>query len=89
VLPWSPRCADWLRYGVQPKHAGPELVPGHCDAKAHEREHLGLRRLIAERRMAFVRLGRHVRLNSDAIEAFIAAGRVEPVRVPGPRGGRY
>ena len=36
-----------------------------------------LRRLIAERRIAFVRVGRHVRIDPANLEAFIAAGRVE------------
>jgi excisionase family DNA binding protein len=35
------------------------------------------RRLIAERRIAFVRVGRHVRIDPADLEAFIAAGRVE------------
>ena len=26
--PCSPRCANWLRYGIQPKNARPGLVPG-------------------------------------------------------------
>lgn len=38
-----------------------------------------VRRLIAERRIAFVKLGRHVRLSKADIDAFVAAGRVEPV----------
>ena len=37
-----------------------------------------VRRLIAERRIAFHKVGRHVRLRGDDLEAFIAAGRVEP-----------
>lgn len=37
-----------------------------------------IRRLIAERRIAFTKLGRHVRLARGDIERFIAAGRVEP-----------
>jgi excisionase family DNA binding protein len=37
-----------------------------------------IRRLIAERRIAFTKLGRHVRIDSTDIDAFIAAGRVEP-----------
>lgn len=37
-----------------------------------------VRRLIAERRIAFVKLGRHVRIADDDIAEFIAAGRVEP-----------
>ena len=36
-----------------------------------------LRRLITERRIAFVRVGRHVRIDPADLEAFIAAGRVE------------
>ncbi len=36
-----------------------------------------VRRLIAERRIAYVKLGRHVRIAADDLEAFIAAGRVE------------
>ncbi len=41
-LPCSEACANWLRYGVQPKDAGPGLVPGGCASKAHHRENLGL-----------------------------------------------
>ena len=36
-----------------------------------------VRRLIAERRIAYVKLGRHVRIGAGDLEAFIAAGRVE------------
>ncbi len=51
VLPCSPRCANWLRYGVQPKDAGRELAAGRCTAKAHDRHHLGLggRRVLVSR----------------------------------------
>jgi excisionase family DNA binding protein len=37
------------------------------------------RRLIAERRIRFVRVGRHVRIPESAVREFIAAGLVEPV----------
>ena len=37
------------------------------------------RRLIAERRIRFVRVGRHVRIPHSAIAEFIALGTVEPV----------
>ena len=40
-----------------------------------------VRRLIEERRIAFTRLGRHVRIEADALDAFVAAGRVEPLEV--------
>lgn len=37
------------------------------------------RRLIAERRIRFVRVGRHVRIPVTALEEFVSAGTVEPV----------
>jgi excisionase family DNA binding protein len=36
------------------------------------------RRLIAERRIRFTRIGRHVRIPESALNEFIAAGFVEP-----------
>jgi excisionase family DNA binding protein len=36
-----------------------------------------VRRLIAERRIAYVKVGRHVRLDPADVEAFIAASRVQ------------
>jgi excisionase family DNA binding protein len=41
-----------------------------------------VRRLIAERRIAFVKLGRHVRIAEADIDAFIEAGRVDPLPPP-------
>ncbi len=37
------------------------------------------RRLVAERRIRFVRVGRHVRIPASALEEFVAAGTVEPM----------
>lgn len=37
------------------------------------------RRLIAERRITFVKVGRHVRIPESAVEAFIADHTVQPV----------
>jgi excisionase family DNA binding protein len=37
------------------------------------------RRLIAERRIRFVRVGRHVRIPESAVREFVASGTVEPV----------
>ena len=36
-----------------------------------------VRRLVAERRIAYVKVGRHVRLDPTDVEAFIAGSRVE------------
>ena len=37
-----------------------------------------IRRLVAERRIAFAKLGKHVRIDSADLDAFVAAGRVAP-----------
>jgi excisionase family DNA binding protein len=37
------------------------------------------RRLVAERRIGFVRVGRHVRIPESAVDELIEAGTVEPV----------
>lgn len=39
------------------------------------------RRLVAERRIRFTRVGRHVRIPESALREFIEAGMVEPVNV--------
>ncbi len=44
-----------------------------------------IRRLIAERRIEFVKVGRHVRISESALHDFIDAGRYQ-IRYPGPDG---
>jgi excisionase family DNA binding protein len=44
------------------------------------------RRLIEERRITFVKLGRHVRIPESALDAFIAARTVQPRQVRRLRG---
>ena len=45
-------CANWLRYGVQPKNARQGRRPGHCTGKAHRPECLGFagRRVLVSRK---------------------------------------
>jgi excisionase family DNA binding protein len=38
-----------------------------------------VRRLIAERRIPFIKLGKFVRISTDDLDRFVAAGRVEPM----------
>ena len=59
--PCSPTCANWLRYGIEPKNPRPGLVPGACKGKAHRRDHLGYagRRVLVSRRWSGKTLADH------------------------------
>ncbi|MEW2356227.1 replication initiator [Spirillospora sp. NPDC029432] len=59
--PCSPTCANWLRYGVQPKNPRRGLTPGYCKGKAHRREHLGYggRRVLVSRKWSGKTLADH------------------------------
>ncbi|MGW1882804.1 helix-turn-helix domain-containing protein [Streptomyces sp. NPDC001970] len=46
------------------------------------------RRLIAERRIAFVKVGRHVRITESALDAYIDGNTVQPIRRRRARYGR-
>ena len=41
------------------------------------------RRLVEERRILFVRVGRYIRIPESAIREYIAGGTVEPIRIRG------
>jgi hypothetical protein len=59
--PCSARCANWLRYGIQPKNPRAGLTPGACKGKAHRREHLGYagRRVLVSRKWSGKTLADH------------------------------
>ena len=59
--PCSPTCANWLRYGIQPKNPRPGLVPGACKGKAHRPEHCGYagRRVLVSRKWSGKSLADH------------------------------
>jgi hypothetical protein len=59
--PCSPTCANWLRYGIQPKNPRPGLHPGACKGKAHRHEHLGYagRRVLVSRKWSGKTLADH------------------------------
>lgn len=46
-----------------------------------------VRRLIAERRIAFHKVGAHVRIAVTDLDAFVQAGRVEPITCASVLGG--
>jgi excisionase family DNA binding protein len=39
------------------------------------------RRLVAERRIRFTRVGRHIRIPESALREFLEAGTVEPIHI--------
>jgi excisionase family DNA binding protein len=43
-----------------------------------------VRRLVFQRRISYVKVGRHVRITASDLDAFIAAGRVEARSRPAP-----
>ncbi|MFD3685742.1 replication initiator [Nocardiopsis sp. NPDC058631] len=57
----SPRCSNWLRYGIQPNQAKAGMRPGFCGSKAHRREHLGYagRRVLVSRKWSGKTLADH------------------------------
>lgn len=81
ILPCSPRCANWLLYGIQPQHAGPGLQPGRCQAPAHDRENLGCggRRVLVSRQRSGKTLSSHRADRATVVrEALLEAGIVAP-----------
>jgi hypothetical protein len=80
-LPCTPRCANWLRYGIQPKNASPGLVPGRCAGKAHDRENLGLggRRILVSRQWSGKTLAKHKADRATVVrEALLSSGITAP-----------
>jgi len=59
--PCSPTCANWLRYGIQPKNPREDLRPGRCKGKAHRHEYLGYagRRVLISRKWSGKTLADH------------------------------
>jgi hypothetical protein len=59
--PCSPSCANWLRYGIQPRNVRPDLVPGLCRGRAHRPENLGYagRRVLVSRKWSGKTLADH------------------------------
>jgi hypothetical protein len=78
--PCSPRCANWLRYGVQPKNARPGLVPGACKGKAHRREYLGYagRRVLVSRKWSGKTLADHRADRRDWLLATLGQTATDP-----------
>jgi hypothetical protein len=80
--PCSPRCANWLRYGVQPKNPREVLRPGYCKGKAHRREHLGYagRRVLVSRKWSGKTLADHRADRKQWLLATLGIEQADPTR---------
>jgi hypothetical protein len=79
-LPCAPTCANWLRFGVQPKGAGPGMVPGHCKHKAHDRANLGIggRRVLVSRKWSGKTLAGHKADRAAVVRAALEEAGFDP-----------
>jgi hypothetical protein len=73
ATPCSPRCGNWLLYGIQPDHAHPKLTPGRCRARVHQRATLGLggRRVLISRQWSGKTLADHRADNHAWVRALL------------------
>ena len=80
--PCSPRCANWLRYGIQPKNARPGLAPGRCKSKAHDADHFGYagRRVLASRKWSGKTLDDHRADRKDWLLKTLGVSATDPAR---------
>jgi hypothetical protein len=80
--PCSPRCANWLRYGVQPKNPRPGLAPGRCKSKAHDSDHFGYagRRVLASRKWSGKTLDDHRADRKDWLLKTLGVPATDPAR---------
>jgi len=80
--PCSPTCANWLRYGVQPKNAKPNMRPGCCKGKAHRREYLGYagRRALVSRKWSGKTLADHRAERKNWLTETLGLSATDPTR---------
>ncbi len=78
-LPCSPRCWNWLAYGIQPDGAEEGMTPGACPAKAHDAEHLGCggRRVLVSRLWTGKTLDGHRADRAAVVRKVLEAAGVE------------
>jgi hypothetical protein len=80
--PCSPTCANWLRYGIQPKNPKQGLRPGACKGKAHRREYLGYagRRVLVSRKWSGKTLSDHRADRKNWLTQMLDLPATEPAR---------
>ncbi|MDQ3275439.1 MAG: replication initiator protein [Actinomycetota bacterium] len=89
VTPCSPRCAVWLRYGIQPTGARRSMTPGLCKGKAHKPDHLGLggRRVLVSRKWSNKTLDDHRAERAAFVRQLLTEAGIQPSH--GPQDGPY
>jgi hypothetical protein len=80
--PCSPACANWLRYGIQPKNARKGLRPGACKGKAHRRDYLGYagRRVLTSRKWSGKTLADHRADRKNWLTEMLGLPATDPAR---------
>jgi hypothetical protein len=78
LLPCSADCTNWLRYGMQPRHAKAGMSPGGCPAKAHDRWHLGIggRRVLVSRQWTGKTLTEHRADRAEVVRQTLEAAGI-------------
>jgi hypothetical protein len=81
--PCSPTCANWLRYGIQPKDTRPGLKAGFCKGKAHRGETLGFggRRVLVSRKWSGKTLADHMHDQRQWVLATLGLSATDPEAV--------
>ncbi|WP_231644811.1 replication initiator [Sciscionella sediminilitoris] len=91
--PCHETCANWLRYGIQPKNAKAGMVPGQCRRKAHRPTNLGYagRRCLVSRKWSGRNLAEHrTQRREHVLRVLGAAGaNVQQSTEEDPEGTRY
>ena len=79
-LPCAPECANWLRYGIQPKNSRPDLRPGQCKRRAHHIDNVGHggRRVLVSRRWTGKTLSQHRADRAEVVRQVLAEAGVDP-----------
>ena len=80
--PCSPRCANWLRYGIPPKNARPGQAPAACKGKAHDADHLGYagRRVLCSRKWSGKTLADHRADRKEWLLRTLGVSATDPAR---------
>jgi Replication initiator protein, pSAM2 len=80
--PCSPTCANWLRYGIQPKGARPGQASGACKGKAHDPDHLGYagRRVLVSRKWSGKTLADHRAARKEWLLKTLGVSATDPAR---------